>query len=213
MRPRGKRDRGRSSAGWLQRGQHLAIIGENRPRLYFTMTAVQCLGAIPVPMYQDAAAAEMAFVFDNAEIHFAVVEDQEQVDKVLEIREKVPHLQQIFYDDARGLRHYEQPGLQPYEALRASGQNCCSSSPPLIERRNKEGPLRPMWARCSTRRGRPEMPKVSCSGYDNLISAGRAGAEMEAAERQRKKSSRICRWRGSARIFFRTRSGWCAGLR
>ena len=101
----------------FQRGQHLAIIGENRPRLYFTMTAVQCLGGIPVPMYQDAAAAEMMFVFDNAEIHFAVVEDQEQVDKVLEVREKVPHLRHIFYDDARGLRNYQQAGLQSYDAL------------------------------------------------------------------------------------------------
>ena len=88
------------AAGLLQagfkRGQHLAIIGENRPRLYFTMTAVQCLGGIPVPLYEDATAPEMAFVFDNAEIHFAVVEDQEQVDKVLEIREKVPHLKANF---------------------------------------------------------------------------------------------------------------------
>ena len=76
----------------FQRGEHLALVGENRPRLYFTMCAVQCLGGIPVPMYQDAVAAEMAYVFDNAEIRFAMVEDQEQVDKVLEIRENVQHI-------------------------------------------------------------------------------------------------------------------------
>ena len=132
------------AAGLLQagfkRGQHLAIIGENRPRLYFTMTAVQCLGGIPVPMYQDAAAAEMVFVFDNAEIHFAVVEDQEQVDKVLEIREKVPHLQHIFYDDARGLRNYQQPGLQSYEALRASGRQLLQQQPDGHRRRDKKRP-------------------------------------------------------------------------
>ena len=76
----------------LRRGEHLAIVGENRPRLYFTMIAAQCLGAIPVPLYQDAVATEMGFVLDNARIRFAVVEDQEQVDKLLEVRETVAHL-------------------------------------------------------------------------------------------------------------------------
>jgi len=163
----------------LKRGQHLAIIGENRPRLYFTMTAVQCLGAIPVPMYEDAAAAEMAFVFDNAEIHFAVVEDQEQVDKVLEIREKVPHLQQIFYDDARGLRHYQQPGLQSYEALRAGGQQLLKQQPTAIEEEIKKGRGTDVGAMFYTS-GTTGNAKGVVLGYDNLIAAGRAGAEMEA---------------------------------
>ncbi len=163
----------------LKRGQHLAIIGENRPRLYFTMTAVQCLGAIPVPMYEDAAAAEMAFVFDNAEIHFAVVEDQEQVDKVLEIREKVPHLQQIFYDDARGLRHYQQPGLQSYEALRASGQQLLKQRPAAIEDEIRKGRATDVGAMFYTS-GTTGNAKGVVLGYDNMIAAGRAGAEMEA---------------------------------
>ena len=171
------------AAGLLQagfkRGQHLAIIGENRPRLYFTMTAVQCLGGIPVPMYEDATAAEMAFVFDNAEIHFAVVEDQEQVDKVLEIREKVPHLQQIFYDDARGLRHYQQPGLQSYEALRAGGQQVLKQQPTVIEDEIEKGRATDMAAMFYTS-GTTGNAKGVVLGYDNLIAAGRAGAEMEA---------------------------------
>jgi long-chain acyl-CoA synthetase len=125
------------AAGLLQagfrRGEHLAIIGENRPRLYFTMCAAQCLGGIPVPMYQDAVAAEMAFVFDNAEIRFAMVEDQEQVDKVLEIREKVAHIKRVFYDDPRGLRHYDQPGLASYEQLRALGQAYLKERPGAVD--------------------------------------------------------------------------------
>jgi long-chain acyl-CoA synthetase len=169
---------GLSQAGF-KRGQHLAIIGENRPRLYFTMTAVQCLGGIPVPMYEDATAAEMAFVFDNAEIYFAVVEDQEQVDKVLEIREKVPHLQQIFYDDARGLRHYQQPGLQSYEALRASGQQSLQQQPALIDDEIAKGRATDVAAMFYTS-GTTGNAKGVVLGYDNLIAAGRAGAEMEA---------------------------------
>ncbi len=163
----------------FKRGAHLAIIGENRPRLYFTMTAVQCLGGIPVPMYQDAVAAEMAFVFDNAEIAFAVVEDQEQVDKVLEIREKVPHLQQIFYDDARGLRHYQQPGLQSYEALRDSGRQLLKQQPALIEGEIDKGRTTDVAAMFYTS-GTTGNAKGVVLGYDNLIAAGRAGAEMEA---------------------------------
>ncbi len=95
----------------FQRGEQLAIVGENRPRLYFTMVATQCLGGIPVPLYQDAVAAEMEFVFANAEIRFAVAEDQEQVDKLLEVRETVPQLKRIIYEDPRGLRNYDPAGL------------------------------------------------------------------------------------------------------
>ncbi|MBA2413924.1 MAG: AMP-binding protein [Burkholderiaceae bacterium] len=171
------------AAGLMQagfkRGQHLAIIGENRPRLYFTMTAVQCLGGIPVPMYQDAAAAEMVFVFDNAEIRFAVVEDQEQVDKVLEVREKVPHLQQIFYDDARGLRHYQQAGLQPYEALRVSGQQWLKQNPATVSEEIAKGRATDIGAMFYTS-GTTGDAKGVVLGYDNLIAAGRAGAELEA---------------------------------
>jgi long-chain acyl-CoA synthetase len=171
------------AAGLLQagfkRGRHLAIIGENRPRLYFTMTAVQCLGGIPVPMYEDAAAAEMEFVFDNAEIHFAVVEDQEQVDKVLEIRAKVPHLKHIFYDDPRGLRNYQHPGLQSYEALRASGRQLLQQQPTVVEDEIKKGRATDVGAMFYTS-GTTGHAKGVVLGYDNLIAAGRAGAEMEA---------------------------------
>ena len=163
----------------FKRGQHLSIIGENRPRLYFTMTAVQCLGGIPVPMYQDAAAAELTFVFSDAEIRFAVVEDQEQVDKVLEIREKVRHLQHIFYDDGRGLRNYQQPGLQSYEALRASGRNLLQKQPAAIEDEINKGRASDVAAMFYTS-GTTGNAKGVVLGYDNLIAAARAGAEMEA---------------------------------
>src|SRR5690606_11988398 len=76
----------------VQAGQHVAIVGENRPRLYLAMMAAQTIGAIPVPLYQDAVAQEMLYVLQDAEIHVAVVENQEQVDKMLEAREQCPAL-------------------------------------------------------------------------------------------------------------------------
>jgi long-chain acyl-CoA synthetase len=95
------------AAQGFRRGMHLAIIGDNRPRLYWAMTAAQALGGIPVPMYQDAPAAEFVYVLNDAEIGYALAEDQEQVDKVLEAKPQVPTLQHIYYDDPRGLRNYE----------------------------------------------------------------------------------------------------------
>ncbi len=106
----------------LKRGAHVAIIGDNRPTLYSAMMAVQALGAIPVPLYQDAVANEMAYVFRDAEIAFAIVEDQEQVDKVLELKLQCPMIAHIVYDDPRGLRHYTQTELTSFEQLLASGR-------------------------------------------------------------------------------------------
>jgi long-chain acyl-CoA synthetase len=113
----------------LQRGEHLVVVGSNRPRLYATMLAAQSLGAIPVPLYQDAAAAEVVFPINNAEVRFAVVEDQEQVDKMLEIREQCPQLAHIFFDDPRGLRNYNEPGLVALDSLLDAGVAFAAANP------------------------------------------------------------------------------------
>ena len=105
----------------LRRGEHMVVVGANRPRLYATMLAVQSLGAIPIPLYQDAASAECVFPINNAEVRFAFAEDQEQVDKLLEVRDSCPQLAHIYFDDPRGLRKYDEPGLASLEALLASG--------------------------------------------------------------------------------------------
>jgi len=95
------------AAHGFRRGMHLAIIGDNRPRLYWSMAAAQALGGIAVPMYQDAPAAEFVYVLGDAEIAYAIVEDQEQVDKVIEAMPEIPTLKHIYYDDPRGLRNYQ----------------------------------------------------------------------------------------------------------
>ncbi len=117
----------------VKRGQHVAVIGENRPRLYIAMMAAQSLGAIPVPLYQDAVAQEIVYVMQDAEIALAVVENQEQVDKLLEIREQCPALQHIVYDDPRGLRHYQNPILLPYTQLLEVGSNHARQDPKMFD--------------------------------------------------------------------------------
>ncbi len=106
----------------LKRGDHMVVVGANRPRLYATMLAVQALGAVPIPLYQDAAALECVFPINNADVKFAFAEDQEQVDKLLEIRPQCPQLSNIYFDDPRGLRKYDEPGLASLEALLDSGK-------------------------------------------------------------------------------------------
>jgi long-chain acyl-CoA synthetase len=117
----------------LRRGDHLVVVGENRPRLYATMLAAQSLGAVPVPLYQDAVAAEYAFPINNAEVRFAVVEDQEQVDKMLELRAQCPQLARIWYDDPRGLRNYGAPGLDSMDALVAAGASHDAANAALFD--------------------------------------------------------------------------------
>ncbi len=106
----------------LKRGDKIAIVGGNRPKLYWSMMAAQMLGAVPVPVYADAIADELAYVLDNAEVVFAAVQDQEQVDKLLSVAERVPKLRQILYDEERGLKDYDHSRLHPIDAVIASGK-------------------------------------------------------------------------------------------
>jgi long-chain acyl-CoA synthetase len=110
------------AAQGFKRGDRLAVVGDNRPRLYWAMMAAQALGGVPVPLYQDAVAAELAFVLQDADIGFAVAEDQEQVDKLLEDLPQCPQLKHIYFDDPRGLRHYAQEQLMSLDALQALGR-------------------------------------------------------------------------------------------
>lgn len=115
------------------RGQNLALISDNRPHVYMGFLAVQSVGGVPIPLYQDAVAAEMTFVMQDADVAFAFAENQEQVDKLLEVRETVPGIRHIIYDDPRGLRHYDQPGLISTAQLVARGAEWDRANPGVWE--------------------------------------------------------------------------------
>jgi len=107
----------------LKRGDKLAVIGSNRPRLYWAMCAAQALGAVPVPVYADAVAEEMAYVLEHAEVTIAVAEDQEQVDKILAISERLTGLKCIVYDETRGLRDYDHTRLKSIDDVQQQGRD------------------------------------------------------------------------------------------
>ncbi len=117
----------------VERGDKIAIIGDNTPRLYWTICVAQCLGAVPVPVYQDSVAEEIHFPLEHAEVRFAVVQDQEQVDKLLSIRDRLPKLEQIVFDEPRGVRDYNYPFLHWYDAVCARGAELLKENPSLID--------------------------------------------------------------------------------
>ncbi|MET0442361.1 MAG: AMP-binding protein, partial [Casimicrobiaceae bacterium] len=119
------------AAQGFKRGMHLAIIGDNRPRLYWSMVAAEAIGGVPVPMYQDAPAAEFVYVLNDAGIVYAIVEDQEQVDKLLEAQPQVPTLAHIYYDDPRGLRNYTD--VTSYERLTEIGREFDRANPGFFD--------------------------------------------------------------------------------
>jgi long-chain acyl-CoA synthetase len=116
-------------------GDHVAIIGRNRPALYWSMVAVQSIGAVPVPLYQDAVADEMVYVLDHCEARFAIVEDQEQVDKVLEINDRLPKLEQIIYLDGSGLRKYDHTSMHAYKDIQDKGRAGNADLDPILNER------------------------------------------------------------------------------
>jgi long-chain acyl-CoA synthetase len=162
----------------LKRGDHLAILGANRPRLYASIAAAQCLGAIPVPLYQDAVAAELAFPIQNANVTHAVAEDQEQVDKLLEILPKCPTLRHIYYDDPRGLRHYGERELKAYEKLLEEGRAAYRRDPAFLEAEIAKGSGEDTAALFFTS-GTTGVPKGVVLTNNNLIERSRTVAEWE----------------------------------
>jgi long-chain acyl-CoA synthetase len=168
---------GLAQAG-LQRGQHVVVVGENRPRLYATMLAAQSLGAVPVPLYQDAVAAEFVYPINNAEVAFAVVEDQEQVDKMLEVREQCPRLGHIWYDDPRGLRNYREQGLASLDELIDTGRGFDAAQPGFFQAEVDKAAPEDVAAMFFTS-GTTGNPKGVVHTHHALIDRAQAGATFD----------------------------------
>jgi len=168
---------GLAQAG-LQRGQHIVVVAENRPRLSAVMLAAQALGAIPVPLYQDAAANEYIFPINNAEISLAVVEDQEQVDKMIELRASCPRISRIWYDDPRGLRNYDVEGLDSLDSLVEAGRAWNAQHPGFFDEQVALGQPNDVAAMFFTS-GTTGNPKGVVHTHFSLIDRAAAGAKFD----------------------------------
>ncbi|MGR3480759.1 AMP-binding protein [Salipiger marinus] len=119
----------------VARGDHVAVIGRNRPALYWSMVAAQMVGAVPVPLYQDAVAEEMAYVLGHCGARFVIAADQEQVDKVIEIQQGLHQFEHMIYVDPRGLRSYDHSRLHAYAQVQAQGRTARATWLPELQAR------------------------------------------------------------------------------
>ena len=162
----------------LKRGEHVIVVGANRPRLYASMLAAQSLGAIPVPLYQDAVATEYVFPINNAEVRFAVVENQEQVDKLLEIRPDCAGLAHIYFDDPRGLRNYQQTGLASLTGLQQQGEQFAKQHPGFFDKEVATNQADDVAAMFFTS-GTTGNPKGVVHTHRSLLDRAKAGADFD----------------------------------
>ncbi len=169
---------GLASLGF-KRGDRLSVIGDNRPQLYWAQMAALCLGGIPVPLYQDAIEKELEYIIEHSEAKFVVAEDQEQVDKMLALKEKVPSIQMVIYDDPRGMRHYNQPFIKSFTEVQALGLNFENDNPDFFEKEVQKGKPEDT-ALIAYTSGTTGNPKGVVLTHSNLLTNVRLISEAEA---------------------------------
>ena len=158
----------------LKRTDKIAIIGDNRPNLYLSIAAAQILGAVPVPCYQDSVADEIQYILEHAEVKIAIVENQEQVDKLLEIKNRLPLLNSIFYDDPRGLEKYNEKEVFSLAVILNNKESTNINLDEEINKTSKDDIAIMLYTSGTT--GRPKGVLLS---YYNIISVTSVACELE----------------------------------
>jgi len=162
----------------LRRGEKLSVIGDNRPRLYAAQVAAQCLGGVAVPVYQDSIAKELAWVWNHAEVAVIVAEDQEQVDKVLTLRDELPALRLVVYDDPRGMLQYRHAWLRSFEEVEELGRKFGAEHSGHFEAEVEQGRAEDV-AMIIYTSGTTGVPKGAMLTHANAIGTARAFTRAE----------------------------------
>jgi long-chain acyl-CoA synthetase len=168
---------GLASLGF-KRGDKLAIIGDNRPQLYWGITAAQSLGGVPVSLYQDAIEKELEFILEHSEARFALAEDQEQSDKLLSLKQKIPNIEYIIYNDPKGMRNYSEPFLMNFDDVQELGRKFGEKNPAYFEDEIDKGTADDLAVICYTS-GTTGNPKGVLLPYHAVVGAARCFVEFE----------------------------------
>jgi len=172
----------------FRRGESLSVIGDNRPRLYWAQLAAQALGGVAVPVYQDSIARELQYVWSHAEAAVIVAEDQEQVDKIISLREQLPHLRHVIYDDPRGLNRYRFDWLKSFEDVEEMGRKHAAQHPGAFEAEVDRGRPDDVAMICYTS-GTTGNPKGAMLTHTNVVATART---FMAAEDVRPNDEWLC---------------------
>ena len=192
----------------LAEGAHVAIIGRNRPHFYMSMVAVQSIGAVPVPVYQDSVAEEIAYVLDHCGAVMAIVEDQEQVDKIIEIKDRLPELKDILYVDKRGMRKYDHTHLTPFAEVQEMGRAAQGRHEAELQRRIEAADYDDVCVMLYTS-GTTGRPKGVVLSNRNIIETSKASAEFDKlTERESVLAYLPMAWVGDF-IFSIGQAYWC----
>jgi len=168
---------GLASLGF-KRDDRMAIIGDNRPQLYWGLAACQCLGGIPVPLYQDAIHRELHYILDHSECKFALAEDQEQTDKLMGLKKEVPRLEYVIYDDPRGLKKYKYDWLIAFTDVQEMGRKFAKENPDYFMDEVNKGQLDDLSIIVYTS-GTTGNPKGVMLTHRNIVTTGKNAIEME----------------------------------
>ncbi len=168
---------GLASLGF-KRGDKLAIIGDNRPQLYWGIAASQSLGGIPVPLYQDAIEKELHYILDHSGAKFALAEDQEQSDKLLALKKEIPKIEYIFYDDPKGMRNYTEPFLMAFNHVKELGRKFDSENPDYFMGEVNKGKPEDLAVICYTS-GTTGNPKGVMLLHEAVVNAAKGFIEFD----------------------------------
>jgi long-chain acyl-CoA synthetase len=167
---------GLASMGF-KRGDKLSVVGDNRPQLYFAQVSAQALGGVSVPVYQDSIASELVYVLNHAETSVIVAEDQEQVDKALSLKDQLPRLRSIVFDDPRGMWAYDDPILCSFESVMEAGRAFGKANPDFYAKEVAKGAAGDT-AMIAYTSGTTGAPKGAMLSHRNMIATAEAFVEV-----------------------------------